>query len=55
MRKLWLLWCRALGEKAEPDDDRYSDKVALFRTFIVLQAVICNAFIVANILISWLK
>jgi hypothetical protein len=50
--KFWKLWARALGEKVG-EDNRRADRVAWIRTFIVLQAVICNIFIVINILLSW--
>jgi hypothetical protein len=48
----WKTWARALGEKIG-EDSRRADNVAWIRTFIVLQAVICNIFIVINILLSW--
>mgnify|MGYP003138945856 CR=1 FL=1 len=49
MKKLWRYWARALGEKVG-ETNKDADWVAIFRTFIILQAVICNAFIVWNIL-----
>lgn len=49
---MWRLWARALGEKIGEDNKR-ADRVAWIRTFIVLQAVICNIFIVINILLNW--
>ena len=52
MRRLWKFWARALGEKIG-EDDRRADAVAWIRTFIVLQAVITNAFIVLNIIKRW--
>lgn len=52
MRRLWKFWARALGEKVG-EDDRRADAVAWIRTFIVLQAVVTNAFIVWNILKRW--
>ena len=52
MKKLWKHWARALGEKVG-EDDRKADAVAWIRTFIVLQAIITNAFIVWNILRKW--
>ena len=48
----WKTWARALGEKIG-EDSKKADNVAWIRTFIVLQAVICNIFIVINILLSW--
>ena len=52
MNKFWRLWANALGQKASRDT-READKIALIRTLIVLQAVICNIFIVWNILRNW--
>ena len=49
----WKTWARALGEKIG-EDSRRADKVAWIRTFIVLQAVICNLFIVINIILHWI-
>ena len=49
--RLWRLWAKALGEKAGSTDE--ADIVALIRTLIILQAIICNFFIVANILKNW--
>ena len=48
----WKTWARALGEKVG-EDSRRADRVAWIRTFIVLQAIIFNIFIVINILLSW--
>lgn len=50
-RKMWRLWARALGSKE--GGDKEADKVALWRTLIVLQAIITNFFIVWNILRNW--
>jgi len=52
MKRLWRYWARALGEKIG-EDNKKADAVAWIRTFIVLQAVITNAFIVWNILRKW--
>ena len=51
---MWKLWARALGEKAG-NTNAEADKVAWFRTMIVLQAIITNILISVNILINWLK
>ena len=51
MNKGWILWARALGEKVGTSKE--ADRIAIIRTFIVAQAVICNAFIVWNILKRW--
>ena len=51
VRKWWRLWAKALGGKE--GSNREADIVALWRTLIVLQAVVTNAFIVWNILRKW--
>jgi len=51
MKKGWRLWAKALGGKE--GSNREADIVALWRTLIVLQAVITNTFIVWNILRKW--
>jgi hypothetical protein len=48
---MWRLWAKALGEKQGKDNE--ADYVALIRTIIVLQAIICNLFIIANIIKNW--
>lgn len=47
MKRFWNIWAKALGEKASNCDNE-SDKVAWIRTFLILQAVITNLFIIAN-------
>ena len=54
IRKSWAIWAKSLGSKANEEDNWYSDKVAIIRTLIVLQAVITNLFIVINILLGWM-
>ena len=51
LRKGWRLWARALGGKEGSTHE--ADRVAMWRTLIVLQAVITNGFIVWNILRKW--
>ena len=51
IRRGWRLWARALGIKEGTTYEAY--KVAIWRTLIVLQAVITNGFIVWNILRKW--
>ena len=48
MRKFWRVWAKALGEKI--GDSKEADRIALVRTVIIAQAVICNLFIVWNII-----
>jgi len=52
--RIWKTWARALGEKVG-EDSKKADNVAWIRTLIVLQAVICNLFIVINIILGWLS
>jgi len=49
--RFWRLWAKALGEKS--GSNKEADVVALIRTLIILQAIICNFFIVANIIKNW--
>jgi hypothetical protein len=49
----WRLWAKALGEKQ--GNSREADKIALWRTMIIIQAIITNVLISINILITWLK
>ena len=51
MKSVWRLWAKALGEKQGKDSE--ADFVALIRTLIILQAIICNFFSVANIIKNW--
>ena len=51
MKKFWKLWAKALGEKI--GDNKEADTIALIRTVIVLQAIICNILIMWNILRKW--
>ena len=48
-KKMWRSWARALGEKTG-ETDKDADRVAIFRTLIILQAIITNLLICWNIL-----
>ena len=52
-KNAWRLWAKALGEKQ--GGDKEVDKIAMWRTMIILQAIITNVLISINILITWLK
>ena len=52
-KRLWRLWAKALGEKQ--GDSKEADKIAMWRTMIIIQAIITNVLISINILITWLK
>lgn len=49
---MWRLWCKALGAK-EGVTNKEANKIALVRTFIVLQAIITNTAIVCGIIRHW--
>ena len=55
MNKLWSLWAKAIGAKAEPECDKTSDKVALIRTIITFQLLITNFFIIAGNIYNFTK
>ena len=50
VKKIWRIWAKALGEKAEEN----ADTVALVRTLLITQAIITNILISINIIISCL-
>jgi hypothetical protein len=52
-KRAWRLWAKALGEKI--GEDKEADKIAMWRTMIIAQAIITNILISINIIITWLK
>jgi len=50
INKIWRIWAKALGEKAEEN----ADKVAFVRTLLIAQAIITNILISINIILNWL-
>ena len=52
VKKLWRVWAKALGEKSGKSD-KEADLIARIRTFIFLQLVITNCFIVAGNIRHW--
>lgn len=50
---MWKIWADALGIKADENDNKHSDRVAIVRTMIVFVYLITNIFIVANIIKHW--
>lgn len=52
IKRIWHIWAKALGEKAHPDN-KEADSIAWIRTFIVIQAIITNCFIIANAIHHW--
>tara|TARA_R100001460_G_scaffold107373_2_gene156045 strand:- start:893 stop:1048 length:156 start_codon:yes stop_codon:yes gene_type:complete len=51
VKNVWRLWAKALGEKQGKDHE--ADCVAFIRTLIIFQAIVCNLFIIANIIKNW--
>lgn len=51
-KSLWRLWAYALGQK-EGRSNEEADIIAIIRTFIMLQLVITNGFIIANAIRHW--
>ncbi len=49
MKKMWRIWAKALGEKAEEN----ADGVAFVRTLVIFQAIITNILISINIILNW--
>ena len=52
MKKVWRIWAKALGDKSG-NSDKEADFVAIIRTFIFIQLVITNCFIVAGNIRHW--
>ena len=49
---MWRIWAKALGEKAT-SCSKESDHVAFVRTFLILQGVVANIFLIANVFRHW--
>ena len=52
MNKFWRIWAKALGDKSGKTD-KEADYVAMIRTFIFLQLIITNCFIVGGNIRHW--
>lgn len=52
MKKLWVLFCKALGPKAS-ENDKEADQIARIRVVIFLHLLITNICIVANAIRHW--
>lgn len=44
---MWRIWAKALGQK-DGRDVKEADKIAIIRTFIMIQLIITNFFIIAG-------
>ena len=52
MKKLRRIWAKALGDKSGKND-KEADIIAMIRTFIFLQLIITNCFIVGGNIRHW--
>ena len=52
LENIWRVWCKALGAK-EGLSNKEADKIALIRTFIVLQTLFTNTAIVLGVIKHW--
>ena len=52
MKKFWRIWAKALGDKSGKND-KEADIIAMIRTFIFLQLIITNCFIVGGNIRHW--
>tara|TARA_B100001564_G_scaffold140411_1_gene117850 strand:- start:1492 stop:1659 length:168 start_codon:yes stop_codon:yes gene_type:complete len=55
MKRLWTIWKYAIGSFSDEQTAEYDDVVAIARTFIVGINVICAFFIIANIIVGWVR
>ena len=52
MNKIWRIWAKALGDKSGKND-READFIAIIRTFIFIQLITTNCFIVSGVIRHW--
>ena len=53
MRNIWKIWKYALGSFQDETTKNYDDIICIIRSFIFLQLVITNCFIVAGNIRHW--
>ena len=53
MREIWKIWKYALGSFQDETTKEYDNIICIIRTFIFLQLVITNCFIVAGNIRHW--
>ncbi len=53
MRNIWKIWKYALGSFQDDTTKNYDDIICIIRSFIFLQLVITNCFIVAGNIRHW--
>jgi len=52
MKKWWRVWAKALGEKSGKSNSE-ADTIAKIRSFIFIQLVVTNCFIIAGNKLHW--
>ena len=52
MKKVWRIWAKALGDKSGKND-READFIAIIRTFIFIQLITTNCFVVSGVIRHW--
>tara|TARA_Y100000994_G_C15571591_1_gene392679 strand:- start:107 stop:274 length:168 start_codon:yes stop_codon:yes gene_type:complete len=55
MKKLWTIWKYAIGSFSDEQTEEYDDVVAIARTILVGLNVVCALFIIANIIVGWIR
>tara|TARA_B100001113_G_scaffold315225_1_gene281311 strand:- start:24 stop:284 length:261 start_codon:yes stop_codon:yes gene_type:complete len=55
MREFWKIWKYALGSFHDETTKNYDDIICVIRSFIFLQLVITNCFIIAGNIRHWNK
>ena len=55
MKKFWTIWKYAIGSFSDEQTAEYDDVVAIARTILVGINVMCAFFIMANIIVGWVR
>jgi len=53
MSEVWKIWKYALGSFQDETTKKYDDIICIIRTFIFIQLVVTNCFIVAGNIRHW--
>ena len=53
MNKIWKIWKYALGSFNDETTKKYDDIICIIRSFIFIQLVITNCFIIAGNIRHW--
>ena len=55
MKEFWKIWKYALGSFNDSTTKKYDDIICIIRSFIFLQLIITNCFIIAGNIRHWNK